>query len=692
MTDSTDSIDTGDAGALAGLRFAAFISYSHKDAAHARWLHSSLEQFRVPDELRSGSARKRLSPVFRDEADLAGSASLSNAITEALKESSALIVIGSPAAAKSNWVDQEILAFKQLGRSDRIFCLIVDGEPFATDRGAPEQECFPRALRFAFDPERGLTDTRAEPLGVDLRKDGKRDALLRVAAGLLGVGFDRLKQRELRRRQRQLILLSVASVIGMAITSSLALLAYRAEQEARAQHEVAEREANIARETTSFLLSLFQNADPFHTRGQSITAREVLDAGLTRIRTAFPKAPEIRASLIGSMGEVYQGLGLYKTSSQLFDDLEKSKLAADLDPLRRLRFLNSYAETSYNSGDYAKAKSLMYAAEPLLRLDVTANDPVERGRARNMMGQLALQDSDGASAEAVLTKNIEELSRSDQDTRLQRALSYYTLSMVKIERRDDAGARAALESSLALRRDALGDDHPWVADVQNSLALVDYQGGRFIEAELRWKSILPSFRKYLGEQHPDYSSVLQNYALTILERGSFAEAEKLFLQSVAIDRKDKAPDHDDFAYSLNSLGLAELGLGKVRQAKAFLDEGIVIARKHGHRMRTPLLMNRADIACRERDPKSATVWLAEARSALAEDYPNEPWRAAQLDNVAQFCEAIRPNGKPDLPSMIAGLSEIDKHWGKDRLYAREARWRIRQAYAAQGKPAPELPM
>ncbi len=247
MTDTDATIDiVGNADPLASLRYAAFISYSHKDAAVARWLHVSLEQFRVPNEMRTGPAKKRLSPIFRDEADLAGSASLSHAITEALTESSALIVIGSPAAANSNWVDQEILTFKRLGRSDRIFCLIVDGEPFASDRGEPDRECFPRALRYAFDPEHGLTEIRAEPLGVDLRKDGKRDALLRVAAGLLGVGFDRLKQRELRRRQRQLIILSVASVIGMAVTSTLALMAYRAEQEAHAQRQTAEREAKIA--------------------------------------------------------------------------------------------------------------------------------------------------------------------------------------------------------------------------------------------------------------------------------------------------------------------------------------------------------------------------------------------------------------------------------------------------------------
>ena len=57
----------------------------------------------------------------------------------------------------------------------------------------------------------GTHGARAEPLGVDLRKDGKRNALLRIAAGLLGVGFDELKRREQRRRQVQLFLLSVAS-------------------------------------------------------------------------------------------------------------------------------------------------------------------------------------------------------------------------------------------------------------------------------------------------------------------------------------------------------------------------------------------------------------------------------------------------------------------------------------------------
>ena len=54
-TDATSDI-VGNADPLASLRYAAFISYSHKDAELARWLHGSLEQFHVPQDLRSGAA------------------------------------------------------------------------------------------------------------------------------------------------------------------------------------------------------------------------------------------------------------------------------------------------------------------------------------------------------------------------------------------------------------------------------------------------------------------------------------------------------------------------------------------------------------------------------------------------------------------------------------------------------------
>jgi len=86
---------------------------------------------------------KRLAPIFRDRDELASSTDLGRKVNEALAQSASLIVICSPRSASSRWVEAEVLAFKRLGRSDSVFCLIIDGEPNASDQAVQvHAECF----------------------------------------------------------------------------------------------------------------------------------------------------------------------------------------------------------------------------------------------------------------------------------------------------------------------------------------------------------------------------------------------------------------------------------------------------------------------------------------------------------------------------------------------------------------------
>ncbi|MDO8310936.1 MAG: TIR domain-containing protein [Sideroxyarcus sp.] len=189
-------------------KYWAFISYSHQDKAWGDWLHKSLETYRVPKRLigrasRDGTVPKRLYPIFRDREELPTSADLGGNINQALVHSRYLIVICSPRSAASHWVNEEIKAFKALGREDRILCLIVDGEPNASDK--PELgmlECFPEAVRYRVDASSQVTTERTEPIAADARegKDGKESSRIKLVAGLLGVGFDELWQREKRRQ------------------------------------------------------------------------------------------------------------------------------------------------------------------------------------------------------------------------------------------------------------------------------------------------------------------------------------------------------------------------------------------------------------------------------------------------------------------------------------------------------------
>ena len=105
-------------------------------------------------------------------------------------------------------VDQEIIDFKKLEREDRILALIVAGEPNASDGKSgfvPEDECFPKPMRYRLAANGELSTDPTEPLAADVREgeDGKDNAKLKLLAGLLGVNYDDLRQREHERRRRR---------------------------------------------------------------------------------------------------------------------------------------------------------------------------------------------------------------------------------------------------------------------------------------------------------------------------------------------------------------------------------------------------------------------------------------------------------------------------------------------------------
>src|SRR3546814_16245710 len=117
-----------------------------------------------------GPIPERIAPVFRDRDELATSTNLGATLTQALEQSACQIVICSLAAAKSHWVNEEILAFKRLGREHRIFCLIVDGEPGASAVADTEaQASFTAALIYTMGADGARTYLRSEPISAPAR-------------------------------------------------------------------------------------------------------------------------------------------------------------------------------------------------------------------------------------------------------------------------------------------------------------------------------------------------------------------------------------------------------------------------------------------------------------------------------------------------------------------------------------------
>ena len=221
------------------MRYRAFISYSHDDARWARWLIRKLEAYRVPSRLvgtvgEHGPIGPTLGAFFRDREELSASGDLGATLRTALAESQALVVVCSPAAARSRWVNAEVETFRASGRGDRVLCFVIDGEPGSSDDAS---ECFPPAMRSI-----GASGEPAEPMAADARPhaDGREAAFLKLVAGLLGVPYDVLAQREAQRRNKRLVAVATASLAGMAIALSLAFTAYVARNDAQRRQAQAE--------------------------------------------------------------------------------------------------------------------------------------------------------------------------------------------------------------------------------------------------------------------------------------------------------------------------------------------------------------------------------------------------------------------------------------------------------------------
>jgi eukaryotic-like serine/threonine-protein kinase len=241
-------------GTASEFRYWAFISYSSRDGSFARWLHEAIESYSIPGKLIGQStparrlAPKRFKPCFLDRFELPASSDLGARIEAALRQSSYLIVVCSPGAANSQWVNKEVETFQELGRGGRILPVIVSGDP----HGSRETQCFPPSL------------LRTEPIAADARPgaDGKKNAKLQLVAGMLGVNLDDLKQRDRKLRVRQVWTATSAATLLLLLLGGFAGVAWWHRRAAEHQREIArERSGSLRRILSGITWTLDEQID-----------------------------------------------------------------------------------------------------------------------------------------------------------------------------------------------------------------------------------------------------------------------------------------------------------------------------------------------------------------------------------------------------------------------------------------------
>jgi len=527
-------------------KYRAFISYSHQDKRWGDWLHKALETYRVPRRLvgrntARGPVSARIGPVFRDREELPSATELGDVINQALADSECLIVICSPRSAKSRWVNEEILTYKRLGRSDHILCLIVDGEPNAGDK--PElgrEECFPEALKYRLGPNGELTDERTEPVAADARPegDGKQNAKLKLLAGVLGIGFDDLRQREQQRRQQRLAIVSAAALAGLALTTTLAVNAFRAQQEAERERDRAEVEARTAERTTDFLVSLFAVSDPGEARGNSITAREILDAGAARIENELADEPDVKIRLLHTIGAVYRALGLYSDAVQVLQtalDLALERYGPDDVRTAELQGMLAYAYNTDGS-------------------DLEASD---------RLSEAALETFRKAYG--------------DRSPEVAMRINGLAFGWVKSGRNSERAVEL-LQEALTIQRGLLEPPHPDLAETLFHLGWATGQVGDREGARTLYEEALAMRRELYGDTHPSIGWSLNNLGHLEIQMGNPEKGKAYCEEALAINRRLFEGLHNEQGFNLRCIAMAERDMDRLEAALAASEESVRILR------------------------------------------------------------------------------------------------------------------
>ena len=256
--------------AIGAVAYDAFVCYRHGriDSSAALALQKNLEHFRPPRGIlreRGVSAGRPFRRVFVDEGELSSCADLGGQIREALKNSAWLIVVCSPATPGSPWVAEEIETFLQYHDRSRILAVLTEGEP---------EEAFPGRLLAG---PRGQTevlaaDARGKSLG-DILKKLRGDALLKLAAPMLGTTYDSLKQRHKMRLLQQ-----VTAAACLLLAFAGAFSAYAVRQSHRIREELTRTQISESR-------FLAKQSEEELAKGQRFDA----------IRTALSALPESSA-------------------------------------------------------------------------------------------------------------------------------------------------------------------------------------------------------------------------------------------------------------------------------------------------------------------------------------------------------------------------------------------------------------
>lgn len=338
----------------------------------------------------------------------------------------------------------------------------------------------------------------------------------------------------------------LALVLGIVGTTMGLIRAKEAEFEARL-------EAQRSEEVAGFMTELFAVSDPGEARGNSITARELLDRGASRIGSGLNEQPLLQARLMATMGDVYGKLGLYEQALAL----EQQTLQ-----LRRAELGDNHPEVAVSLHAVGVMQRQLARYEDAQESEQTAlaireeqfgTDHPEYAESLSALATVEAMLGQIDQAEAHYRQSIAILERNESAEDL--AAGLHNLGWLLGNQSRFEEAENLLLRALNIREDQLGVDHYDTAESAALLAIFYTLSGRYAEAETYHQQALETRLKVLEPDHPEIAESLLSLGTLYRIQGRYDDAEVEYLRALDLFETSLGPDHLNVGRVLGDLGL-----------------------------------------------------------------------------------------------------------------------------------------
>ncbi len=388
----------------------------------------------------------------------------------------------------------------------------------------------------ALEKDRARRYGTPSELAADLRRYLNHEPVLARPAS---AGY---RVRKYVRRHR--VAVGVAAGLILLLASFVGVQAVQLRRITR-ERDRANRERDRATRITDFMTGMFKVSDPSQARGNSVTAREILDKAANDMSKGLAKDPEVQSQMMQVMASTYTNLGLYARAHELAKralDARLSLLGPD-DP-KTLESMNQLGWILDREGHSAEAETMERQALVGERRVLGPEEPLTL----ESMDHLAVILEDLGhydEAEKLARQGVEVGSRRLGPESAQTLLSINHLGRALYYESRYAESEAEYRHLLEVDRRVLGPDHPQTLAAMSSLSVAVQKQGRLAEAEQLNREVLAAQQRVLGPEHQATALTMSNLAALITPQGRLAEAEKLNREVLRIRLRTLGPEHPE---------------------------------------------------------------------------------------------------------------------------------------------------